>query len=243
VTSAQLQECGLATVHYGHTIGAYHLPDQWIEAYEAVDARPQGRPAEKAWHELTSMTTGSGLEAGASALIVGSLQPALAEMMSVFTADVQALGAFAEMAELTAAQAGELLAMGGDVAEAWNRHQQFDSKYVHLRNAWVVLRGREFWHCADPRGVDSLLSEVSNAPDVVPDTWRTLGTWGARGFTAPPWVGSVPHLRLGWIVRNGGRIWAPTAVQQSAAFEQAVPTQAYGATNRGTSSDLVRSGR
>jgi hypothetical protein len=241
---AQLEGCGYSSLQYGHEAGIYRLPDEWVETYRELIDGAQSRTADKLFHTLAAMTSGPGIEQGASALILRTVQPALAERMATFVADVELLGPYAEFAELSGSQAGELLAAGPDVAAAFARHLQTSQWYQLIRSAWLLLRQREVMNADDPRGTDSLLAEVENAPHVLPDTWRSVGNWTARGFAAPPWTGTAASLRLGWIVRAGGKVWAPTTAQHNEAWARHAPPKVHQAgASHSTTSDFARSGR
>jgi hypothetical protein len=239
VYQQQLEQAGYRTLYYGHEAGIYNLPDEWIQSYQALDEGADGRPAAATWHALTSATNGSGTESGASSLILNSIQPALVERLATFVADVALLGPYAELSDLTGAQAGELLSAGPAVAEAYQRHLQTHSWYQHLRGAWTLLRQREQLTVADPGDRESLLSEVANAPEVLPENWRNIGQWTARGFTPPPWPGTAAHLRLGWIIRAGGKVWAPTTQQHNDAWNSYVQAARTGIDPRQVSHHVV----
>ncbi|GAB2328459.1 hypothetical protein [Streptomyces variabilis] len=95
-------------------------------------------------------------------------------------------------------------------------------QYGSIRHAWALLRGGSLQDTrasiattVDPHGANSILGEVRNIADIFPE-WVNAG---AVGGTPWPWQGRPAHLRLAWILANGGEIWAPTADEHNHLYQ------------------------
>lgn len=204
---------GYGVLYGGYDQGVYTLPEAFVAAYEALAAEVAKGPGRTDPNEVAHLEHRAAATVAYGAgdqVITGHLRPALDRHLAGFTADVATLGGWAERSEPTS----ELLYQPEAVREAFLRHIATGQWYGAIRAAYRVLRRPD---CADPAGVDSLLAEVANIADILPN-WTAIGQHTSRGFNAPPWQGTAAHLRLGWLVRAGARIWLPTTVEHNQAW-------------------------
>lgn len=154
---------------------------------------------------------------GVNGLIAEHIQPALAEYIAHFRTDWRTAGAHAARHGATI----DMLSEPDDVRAAIVRLHEAPVRYGSLRNAYTDLRGglgvmQGDPNGGDPRGVGSILAEVRNINDLVPD-WQTAGHLGHSPW---PWASHAVHVRLGWFVDNGAEFWAPTALEHNERYRE-----------------------
>ncbi|MEU8519066.1 hypothetical protein [Streptomyces sp. NPDC048577] len=153
---------------------------------------------------------------GTDGIIRDHIQPALADYIDGFTADLETAGAHGRQAAVSA----PMLLEPQDVREALVRIHEAPIKYGMLRTSWSFLRGRPQPNAitntnVDPRASDSPLGECRNIADLIPE-WESAGR---AGGTSRPWGNaSSAHIRLAWLLDHGGIIWAPTAAEHDALY-------------------------
>ncbi|MGW6141599.1 hypothetical protein [Streptomyces sp. NPDC055140] len=150
--------------------------------------------------------------------ITEHLKPALDAFLDELRADIKTAGRFAAQPAATI----DMLDQPEDVRSAILRLHACYPKYGALRASWANIR--RDGDTVDPLGPNSPLAEVANLPDLAPD-------WQAAYFgRAPwPWPSTVPHVRLGWLLANGGQLWLPTAAEQDATWRRYDPNAAKAA--------------
>lgn len=231
---------GLEALRGAERDGLHTLPDGFADAYDALMALPDQTPPavdyqagswerQKAEAERDDWYTARDAQAAElwrranNALqpfgrtIEQHIGPALDARLEQFRADVATLGPHAGKVAPDDAVVAEATAFR-PFGEAWARYAATPAWYLRLRQSWAVLRERdEAGGVPDPLGTDSILAEVANAAQIRPDDWRNLRiSWGN------PW-GHAAHARLVAILRDGGRVWMPSAAQQWAAYAPHVP--------------------
>lgn len=153
-------------------------------------------------------------------LITGYLQPAFTKLLGQFANDREAAGRYAM-------EPGSSLAMleePDDVRAAIVRVHSIMGPYHALRTMWADLRGtpeqENSGHygppVGDPQGIRSPLAEVRNIDQIVPG-WKTAGTFGGTSW---PWPSEAAHVKLGWLLDNGGQLWLPTRREQDEVWQQ-----------------------
>jgi hypothetical protein len=207
----------LTGLYAGYQAGLYTLPDVLVGAYELLadaqtrlrDRDPAITPAQvQRLHERAAKLVAYG---NGDQVITDHLQPALTRLMEPFIEDVNTLGQYAGHANLTP----DLVKESDEVRDAYARYLRAGDWYAPLRQAWRRCRGGQ--PCDDPRGVDSLLAEFANLPDLYA-RWDVIGAVVNGGLVIAPWQGSADYLRLAWAVRAGATVWLPTTAQQSQAY-------------------------
>ncbi|XKK63925.1 hypothetical protein HFP71_16900 [Streptomyces sp. ARC32] len=95
------------------------------------------------------------------------------------------------------------------------------AQYSYIHHAWALLRGGGAHRHdtgtltdIDPQGSRSILGEIRNIADIFPE-WVNAGTIGGTPW---PWTGQPAHLRLAWVLDNGGELWAPTAAEHNQLY-------------------------
>lgn len=148
----------------------------------------------------------------ADQVITDHLQPALAAFLDQVHADLTTAGRHA----LNPAVTVDMLDEPDDVRAAIVRLHSITPTYGALRTSWEICRNRSTSiQNADPLGIRSPLAEVANLPDLFAD-WEPAH----HGRTPWPWATQVLHVKVGWLVANGARIWLPTTAEQNAAWHR-----------------------
>lgn len=210
----------------GAARSGYHtLPDGMADEYAAVrkfigDHTDQwGRITldDKQQREVTGQADklmAGVLYGGAEEILTQHVQPALAQLLDQVRADRATAGRYAD----EPATSIGMLEESDDVRAAIVRLHSLVPHYGALRSSWEILRRRSMRETRDPLGVNSPLGEVANLPDLFAD-WEPA----AHGRTPWPWSAPVLHIKLGWLLDYDGRIWLPTADQQTQAYDRYHP--------------------
>jgi hypothetical protein len=154
------------------------------------------------------------LYGGAEQILTQHVQPALAALIDQVRADRKTVGRYANEPGVSIT----MLEENDDVRAAIVRLHSLVPHYGALRTSWEILRQRSMQETRDPLGTRSPLAEVDNMPELFAD-WEPA----THGRTPWPWSAPVLHIKLGWILDNGGRIWLPTANQQTEAYNRYRP--------------------
>lgn len=201
-------------LYAGYENKIYTLPAAFVKPYEKLATGVDDAQLERQMG--SSVAFGNGQQ-----VIIDHLQPALAERIATFTTDVIALGRYAEMGQPDI----QMLREPQEVRDAYLRHIETGSWYGQLRAAWRLLRRDSQ---PGPLGCDSLLAEISNPLEVLGEGWQAIGQHLRGRFVRTPWEGTADWLRLGWLVRAGGRVWLPTAGEQARAYQLQAEPEAVG---------------
>ncbi|MFF4566189.1 hypothetical protein [Streptomyces sp. NPDC001435] len=220
-----LQDSGTASLVGAARAGYHTLPDGMADEYTAIEqllnehtdrwGRPDLNPAQL--RQVTGRADrlmGSVMYGGAEQILTEHVQPALDALLDQVRADRATVGRYANEAAPSIA----MLEESDRVREAIVRLHSLVPHYGALRGSWEILRKRSMRETRDPLGTRSPLGEVANMPDLFAD-WEPA----AHGRAPWPWQGNVLHLKLGWLLDNDGRIWLPTANQQSEAYKRYHP--------------------
>ncbi|MER5468038.1 hypothetical protein [Streptomyces sp. NPDC002685] len=228
-----LQDSGTASLVAAARAGYHALPAGMVDEYAAIEqllaehTDRWGRPDLTAdqLREVTGRADklmGAILYGGAQQILTQHVQPALAALIDQVRTDRATVGRYANEPAASVA----MLEESDQVREAVVRLHSLVPHYGALRASWEILRKRSMKATVDPLGTNSPLGEVANMPDLFAD-WEPA----AHGRTPWPWAFPVLHIKLGWILDNDGRIWLPTADQQTEAYKRhhPEPKRAYAA--------------
>jgi hypothetical protein len=212
-----LNDMGITNLVMSARRGEFTIPDELDEAYQDFETfmttRPRQADVDARVGEVFRTFNRLG---GAKSFIENHLQPAFETFMTGFRADVAHLGKY--VTEISVP-----LAMLHEPEETRDAYVRFASAYPlygNLRAAWKDMRKRD-GHSNEPLGADSPLAEVRNLPDLVAN-WEACHNGRAQW----PWGANVPHVKLAWLVNNGGQLWMPTAEEQSANWARYGAAQA-----------------
>ncbi|MEV6835534.1 hypothetical protein AB0N17_13620 [Streptomyces sp. NPDC051133] len=220
-----LNDSGTTALLGNARFGYHTLPDAMLDDYAAVeqyleahrDGRSQVHLNAKQQREIEPMASkviGFLAWGGANQVITQHLQPALAELLDQVRADRQTAAKYA-MQETPSI---DMLEQPDDVRAAIVRLHSLVPRYGALRTSWEICRRRSMQETSDPLGTLSPLAEVANIVDLHAD-WRK-----SHAGQAPwPWHSHNLHIKLGWLLDNGGKIWLPTADQQTEAYHRYHP--------------------
>lgn len=148
-------------------------------------------------------------------LITDHLQPALDKLLDQVRADRKAAAAYA----MHPAPTLDMLQQNDDVRAAIVRLHSLMVPYGALRTSWEICRRRITTQVTrDPQDVHSPLAEVANIPDLFTN-WESAN----HARTPWPWPSTTLHVKLGWLLDNGGKIWLPTPDQQTEAYNRYHP--------------------
>ncbi|MFD7786518.1 hypothetical protein ACFV4Q_26055 [Streptomyces nojiriensis] len=201
--------------------GVHTLPQQILDDYTALEAHLDAHTdsrgnlapgAAKEADRLTDAIMRAKAWGNAPQILVDHVQPALARFLDDLAADLKTAGRHAVQPGATI----DMLDEPDHVRAAILRLHSAYPTYGHLRASWRVLRSDG--DTVDPLGLTSPLAEVANLPDLVPD-WEPAH----HGRTPWPWHTTVFHVRMGWLLDRGARLWLPTAAQQTEAWHKAHP--------------------
>jgi hypothetical protein len=152
-------------------------------------------------------------------LLTDYLQPAFTKLLRQFATDRQTAGRYA----MDDSPSLPMLEEPDDVRAAIVRVHGIIAPYFALRHTWENLRGtpeqENGGHSApigDPNGVRSPLAEVRNIDQITPD-WKIAGTYNGPNWS---WPSNVAHVKLGWLLDNGGHLWLPTKAEQDTVWQQ-----------------------
>ncbi|MQY32596.1 hypothetical protein SRB17_05500 [Streptomyces sp. RB17] len=221
----QLNDSGTTALAGNARFGYHTMPDEFLEHYAAAeeyleahrDGRNQIHLNAKQQLEVEPMANkaiGFLAWGGADQVITEHLQPALAELLDQVRADRKTAARYA----MQESPSINMLEEDEDVRAAIVRLHSLVPRYGALRASWEICRRRAMRETADPLQLLSPLAEVGNLPDLFSD-WEK-----ARHGAAPwPWHSHVLHIKLGWLLDNGGKIWLPTCAQQDEAYHRYHP--------------------
>lgn len=171
--------------------------------------------------------------------LITYLQPALAQVIDGFRADVTAAGRWATIDSGSIPR--ELLTEPAKVREAVLRIFDIDAQYMPIRQAWRALRPAQnptdygYDVAVDP---DLLIAEIKNVPAVWPE-WRTYDPYRH----AAPWGSNATGSKLSWLLAHGGEVWVPTHREQLEHWYVCYPPEAKHPTAEATTTVLDRSYR
>lgn len=212
---------GIASLVEASRAGWHTLPQAILDDYATLESlaadyetNPQPGTAEEAAAVTDALVTAT--EGGAaSALITDHIRPGLEAFLTDFTNDVTAAGAFATEPGPTP----PMLEAPDSVQQAYTRLYEAPVRWQSIRSSWQILRGRSLMRTADPAGLDSVHAEVANTLAMRP-LWDPNSP---SGKLASPWHHGTFHVRLAWLLANGAEIWAPTATEQTIAWQENNP--------------------
>lgn len=223
-----LHQLGITTLVANARLGLHTLPDGLVDDFtdfeqlvednfdprssDWIDARARLQ-ADKLTTKLMQAYPYSTLFVPYNdALIIEHLQPAMDRLLADFQADRKAAGRHANEAGVGI----HMLEESDDIRAAIVRLHNIHPRYSALRASWQTLRRVD--DTIDGLGLTSAISEVANIGEVV-SNWDQ-----AQHGRAPwPWTATVLHVKLGWLLDNGGQIWLPTASQQNDAWKHHNP--------------------
>lgn len=222
----QLNDSG-TTALVGHTRSGHHdLPQAMLDDYAAVeeylaqhttdrgslDLNAAGlRHAQDLAHKAMAHTAWN----NGSTIITDYLQPALDKLLAQVKADRKTAATWA----MQSAASIDMLDQSDDVRAAIVRLHSLIVPYGALRTSWEVCRRRITTETTrDPLDVHSPLAEVANIPDLFTN-WESA----SHARTPWPWPSNALHVKLGWLLDNGGKIWVPTPAQQTEAYHRYHP--------------------
>ncbi|MGW0169195.1 hypothetical protein ACWDWT_29080 [Streptomyces sp. NPDC003343] len=220
-----LNDTGVTSLVGAARSGYHTLPEGLVDEYTAVerfvadhtDQWNQTRLDDAQARELAGRANALMVQVAygsAEEILTEHLQPALDELIDQVRADRKTVGRYANEAAPSIA----MLEESDKVREALVRLHSLVPTYGALRTSWEICRKRSFREASDPLGLRSPLTEVANMPELFAD-WEPA----THGRTPWPWSANALHIKLGWILDNGGRIWLPTADQQTDAYNRYRP--------------------
>lgn len=203
-----LHDTGITNLVGAARRGDYTIPSELAEAYGDLETfvtekRPRYDELAARAGDVFRVFNRTG---GARSIITNHLQPAFNTFLAGFRADVELLGAYVQ--DITVPL--PMLSESDEMRAAYIRFVSSHPPYATIRAAWAAMRKMD-GHSSEPLGADSPLAEVRNMPDLVAD-WEACH----HGRTQWPWGVNVHHIKLAWLVNNGGHLWLPTAEEQSA---------------------------
>lgn len=221
----QLHDSGTTALVGNARFGYHSLPQAMLDDYAAaekhiaehtdsrgriiLDQAQRDHAEDLANRAMSHIAYGNG-----QAIITDYLQPALASLLDQVRADRATAGRYSS----EQAASIDMLTENDDVRAAIVRLHGITPHYGALRVSWEILRRRDSIKTTDPLDTRSPLGEVANMPDLYAD-WEKAH----HGRTAWPWSSTALHIKLGWLLDNGGHIWLPTADEQTQAWSRYQP--------------------
>lgn len=219
-----LGSSGMTALTAAAARGIHTLPDSIADDYaklqEVLDENSdrfgnlQGWKAEKAAAELLGKIYATVYGGNATAVLVEHLKPALARYLDEFRTNMDAAGQYAVITDI-----GALLSQSDEIRQAYLNLADSHATYHSLRASWEICRKRSVdGGTIDPDGLASPLAEVANLPDLFAD-WQ-LAFHSRKPW---PWAATAHHVRLHWLLANGGELWLPTRQEQDAIWQRYNP--------------------
>ena len=240
-----IQTAGFDTLRGAVANGLHGMPPAWVKTYDQLVGLADQQPPPEALAPVGASTKDKAdanmalldwraardaradqlarsLGMDRAAIIEEYIGEALVDRVATFTAALDVIGPHAGKF----APDDQVVDAAGDsreFADAWLTYSSAASWYGPLRASWEILRRNDTATDVDPNGLASIFTEVRNVVAIRPD-WRNLragnNQGGSYGFVADVWPTPVP-ARLAMILRAGGVLWLPSAVQQRAAYQAA----------------------
>jgi hypothetical protein len=220
-----LDETGVSSLVGAARNGYHTLPDGMVDEYAAIEqlvadntdrwGRPNLNPAQqRGLSGQAGKLMAAVVYGGAEQILTEHLQPALAALIDQVRADRATAGRYANQPAVSV----EMLEESDKVRDAIVRLHSLVPRYGALRTSWEICRKRSMQTTRDPLGTSSPIAEVANMPELFA-SWEPA----VHGRTPWPWSAPVLHIKLGWILDNDGKVWLPTAAQQTVAYNRYHP--------------------